>query len=93
MNKTMSHVILNLKSAKQMWDTVEALMDGSKKVKGNRYDLLISRYEAFKSWWDNLTDLREIHAVVEWTDSPQQNISSKRDKQKVLISDVTTPCK
>ena len=32
MNKTMSHRILSLKSANQMWDAVEALIEGFEKV-------------------------------------------------------------
>ena len=49
MNKTMTHLILSLKSSKQMWDVVKALMEGSKEVRENIYDLLIARYEAFKA--------------------------------------------
>ena len=49
MNKIMSHLILSFKFAKKMWDAVEALMEGSEEAKENMYDLLISRYEAFKS--------------------------------------------
>ena len=32
-----------------MWDTVEALMEGSEEVRENRYDMLIARYEAFQA--------------------------------------------
>ena len=38
MNKIMSHMILSLKSATQIWDVVEALMEGSEKVKENKYE-------------------------------------------------------
>ena len=47
MTKTMTHLILSLKTSKQMWDTIEALMEGSEEVRENRYDMLIARYEAF----------------------------------------------
>lgn len=49
MTKTMTHLILSLKTSKQMWDAVEALMEGSEEVRENRYDMLIARYEAFKA--------------------------------------------
>ena len=49
MTKTMTHLILSLKTSKQMWDTIEALMEESEEVRENRYDMLIARYEAFQA--------------------------------------------
>ena len=43
----MSHQIMGYNIAKEMWDTIELLMEGTKEVKDNRKDILTSQYEAF----------------------------------------------
>ena len=45
----MLNQVINCSSAKQMWDTIELLMEGTTEVKENRLDILTSQYEAFKS--------------------------------------------
>ncbi|XP_017246071.1 uncharacterized protein LOC108217700 [Daucus carota subsp. sativus] len=45
MDYDMSHQLMNCKSAKHMWDTMELIMAGSQE---NQLDILTSRYEAFK---------------------------------------------
>ena len=45
----MLNQVINCSSAKQMWDTIELLMEGTAEVKENRVDILTSQYEAFKS--------------------------------------------
>ena len=43
----MSHQIMGYNSAKEMWDVIELLMEGTEEVKDNRKDILTSSYEAF----------------------------------------------
>ena len=45
----MLNQVINCSSAKQMWDTIELLMEGTAEVKENRLDIMTSQYEAFKS--------------------------------------------
>ena len=47
--EAMTHMILGLKSSKQMCDALKALMEGSEEVRENRYNLLMAKYEAFKA--------------------------------------------
>ncbi|KAL8155337.1 hypothetical protein AgCh_000644 [Apium graveolens] len=41
--------IINCKSAKDVWDTVQVLCDGTKQVRENKIELLIQQYEHFNS--------------------------------------------
>ncbi|XP_074327855.1 uncharacterized protein LOC141665773 [Apium graveolens] len=43
------HQILVCESGKQMWDTIELLMEGTEDVRENRLDMLTTQYEAFRS--------------------------------------------
>ena len=45
----MLNQVINYNNAKQMWDTIELLMEETTEVKENRLDILTSQYEAFKS--------------------------------------------
>ena len=49
MDTTMSQQIISCVSGKQMWDTIQLIMEGTEEVKENRLDILTSQYEAFKS--------------------------------------------
>ena len=49
LDTAMLNQVINCSSAKQMWDTIELLMEGTTEVKENRLDILTSQYEAFKS--------------------------------------------
>ena len=49
LDTTMLNQVINCSNAKQMWDTIELLMEGTSEVKENRLDILTSHYEAFKS--------------------------------------------
>ena len=49
MDKTMSHLALSCQNAKLVCDSVKHLMEGTDKVRENKYYWLISRYEVFKS--------------------------------------------
>ncbi|KAL8132411.1 hypothetical protein AgCh_008060 [Apium graveolens] len=43
-----SHQLLGSNSAKDMWDIIELLMEGTEEVKEIRMDILMTQYEAFK---------------------------------------------
>ncbi|XP_074342639.1 uncharacterized protein LOC141680265 [Apium graveolens] len=49
MDDDMSHQIMVCESARNMWETIEFLMEGTKDVRQNRPDILTSQYEALKS--------------------------------------------
>ena len=49
LDTAMLNQVINCSNAKQMWDTIELLMEGITEVKENRLDILTSQYEAFKS--------------------------------------------
>ena len=44
----MGHQLLGCNSVKDIWDTIELLMEGTEEVKENRMDILTTQYEAFK---------------------------------------------
>ena len=43
-----NHVV-NCKDAKHIWDTIETINEGTEEVRVNRLEILISKYEHFKS--------------------------------------------
>ena len=45
----MLNQVINCRSAKHIWDTIELLMEGTAEVKEYRLDILTSQYESFKS--------------------------------------------
>ena len=49
LDTAMLNQVINCSNAKQMWNTIELLMEGTAEVKENRLDILTSQYEAFKS--------------------------------------------
>ena len=49
MDSNMCHQIVKCSTAKNMWDTIELIMEGTEEVKENRLDILTSQYEDFKS--------------------------------------------
>ena len=49
LDTTILNQVINCSNAKQMWDTIELLMEGTVEVKENRLDIFTSQYEAFKS--------------------------------------------
>ncbi|MGI4673377.1 hypothetical protein ACR2XN_28335 [Klebsiella pneumoniae] len=56
----MSHQVMNCQTAKQMWDSIQMIMEGTPEVQENRLDILTSEYEAFKSRpGENITQLYE----------------------------------
>lgn len=60
MDDEMSHQVINCKTAKQMWDSIEKIMEGTPEVQENRLDILTSQYEAFKSLpGENITQVYE----------------------------------
>ena len=59
LDTAMLNQVINCSSAKQMWDTIELLMEGTTEVKENRLDILTSQYEAFKS-----TSRRKYHSSL-----------------------------
>ncbi|KAK1365672.1 hypothetical protein POM88_041233 [Heracleum sosnowskyi] len=48
-DKEMSYQIMNCTSGKQMWDTINLIMEGTEDVQENRLDILTSQYESFRS--------------------------------------------
>ncbi|KAK1366127.1 hypothetical protein POM88_041688 [Heracleum sosnowskyi] len=48
-DKEMSYQIMNCISGKQMWDTINLIMEGTEDVQENRLDILTSQYESFRS--------------------------------------------
>ena len=49
LDTTMLNQVVNYSNAKQIWDPIELLMEGTVEVKENILDILTSQYEAFKS--------------------------------------------
>ncbi|KAK1363912.1 CCHC-type domain-containing protein [Heracleum sosnowskyi] len=47
--KEMSYQLMNCVSGKQMWDTINLIMEGTEDVQENRLDILTSQYESFRS--------------------------------------------
>ncbi|KAK1374545.1 hypothetical protein POM88_030738 [Heracleum sosnowskyi] len=45
----MSYQLMNYVSGKQMWDTINLIMEGTEDVQENRSDILTSQYESFRS--------------------------------------------
>ncbi|KAK1374747.1 hypothetical protein POM88_030940 [Heracleum sosnowskyi] len=48
-DKEMSYHLMNCVSGKQMWDTINLIMEGTEDVQENRLDILTSQYESFRS--------------------------------------------
>ncbi|KAK1356538.1 hypothetical protein POM88_049794 [Heracleum sosnowskyi] len=48
-DKEMSYQLMNCVSGKQMWDTINLIMEGTEDVQENRLDILTSQYESFRS--------------------------------------------
>ena len=48
LDTAMLNQVINCSNAKQIWDTIELVMEGTSEVKENRLDILISQYEASK---------------------------------------------
>lgn len=61
----MSHQILSCVSAKEMWETIEQLMEGTEEVKENMLDIVSSQCEAFKSFLEeNLSPVFERYTKL-----------------------------
>ena len=62
LDTVMLNQVINCSSAKQIWDTIELLMEGTSEVKENRLDVLTSQYEAFKSLpGESITQIFEMY--------------------------------
>ncbi|KAK1379987.1 hypothetical protein POM88_026731 [Heracleum sosnowskyi] len=47
--KEMSYQLMNCVRGKQMWDTINLIMEGTEDVQENRLDIMTSQYESFRS--------------------------------------------
>ncbi|XP_074356712.1 uncharacterized protein LOC141696470 [Apium graveolens] len=78
----MSHQLLGSDGVKNMWETIELLMEGTEEVKENRMDILTTQYEVFKLQpGETLSSLFERYARL----SSELKLQGKEQEQRAII--------